>query len=511
MIHYSTKSCQQQATLDICSDLMNSGGYMTYQALDRRHHPDTIAPRYFKALRADGRQDVTALWQDYSVRLVWKLRDEKESQDIDLPEELQPLIYRSRNQLLSLLQKGINLQSWVTSYAQWPSSLALLFQYGHTPTQDYLIRACEAGCKESLNLLVSTGGFFLGPEVLEVAAKQDNPEMLVMVVQELARHRRQLMVLADRYLPDEVISHLGMSSDCLLDIQAYKVYRLLKEEILNIDGLEEEHEWSVYDCIGVDLKLAGLLWNAGFRDMDKEHKDHETCLMVLWSKTPPCSLNTFLMKANWFIAKGADLDHQKPGTSTTALHFLGHGVGRILHLMESASDAVSEMHQLSTESKDLIRKILVDDIYDNCCCACSLAGCSGLTILLSGVFQTWPDKLMEDLLPILGMMLESITPLLEPATQKELAPCVLRFIACQALEIAHTCVHQNFWWKEIPTDEISEIQDEDKELILKLEGLMVEFLWIHVNNVLLSRRPLDEEEISKILDTGVVLYNRDDE
>ncbi|KAL5342776.1 NAD binding domain of 6-phosphogluconate dehydrogenase-domain-containing protein [Aspergillus crustosus] len=35
-------------------------------------------------------------------------------------------------------------------------------------------------------------------------------------------------------------------------------------------------------------------------------------------------------------------------------------------------------------------------------------------------------------------MLESITPLLEPATQNDLAPCVLRFIACQVLEIAHT-------------------------------------------------------------------------
>ncbi|KAL4862656.1 hypothetical protein BDV12DRAFT_190252 [Aspergillus spectabilis] len=508
----------QQATLDICSDLLNSGGYMTHQALDWRHHPNVFNPAYYMN-RCDGRQNDT-LWQDYSIRLVWKLCDEKELQDIDLPEELQPLIYRSRNQLLSLLQRGINMQTWVDSYTQWPSGLALLFQYGHTPTETCLIRACEADCEESLKLLISTSCCTITPKVLKVAAKQHNPAILILVVQALASRRKQLLDLADRYLPDEVKSHLGIPSDYLLDIQAYEIYQLLKEELINIDNLEEQYEWTVYDCIGANLNLADLLWDSGFRDLDKEYKNYRTCLMKLWSTTPPCSLDAFLKKANWFITKGADLDRQKSGSSTTALHYLGHDVGKFLQSMEGASNVASELHQLSTESKDLMRKILVDDIYDDCCCPCSLDGCSGLTSLLNGLFQTWPDRRMEDLLPILAMVIENIEPLLEPAAQEHLACSVLRFIACQAVEITHTCVHETFGEKEISAEEISEIQEEERHLVLQLEQILVEILpprptllfpdslmvwWTHINDVILSRSALTEEDISKILEIGVVL------
>jgi hypothetical protein len=33
-------------------------------------------------------------------------------------------------------------------------------------TETCVVRACEADCEESLNLLISTGGFALGPLVL---------------------------------------------------------------------------------------------------------------------------------------------------------------------------------------------------------------------------------------------------------------------------------------------------------------------------------------------------------
>ncbi|KAL4996587.1 hypothetical protein BDV10DRAFT_108566 [Aspergillus recurvatus] len=522
MVRHFDNRRQQQATLEICSDLLNSGGYMTHRALDWRHQPNLFFIAYH-LMRGDLRWNDT-LWRDYSIPLIWNLSDKKELQDIDIPEELQPLIYRSRDQLLSLLEKGVDFQTWVESYTQWPPGLALLLQYGHTPTETCVVRACEADCEESLQLLISTGGFALRPSTLEVAAKQHNIAISKLVVQALAGRRRQLRVLADSYLPDEVNSRLDIGSDCLLDAQAYDIYQLLKKKLVGIYDLEMDYEWSVYDCIGANLDLADLLWDTGFRNVDRENKNCRTCLMGLWSTTPPCSLNTFLMKAKWFITKGADLNHQKSGSSTTALHCLAYDVGGILRSMEGSSHAASELHQLSTESKDLMRRILVDSICDDCCCPCSLDGCSGLTRLLDGFFRglfpNQTERCMKNLLPILETVLKTITPLLEPVSQERLAPCVLRFIACQALEVTHTCVHERFGDREICPEEIYEIQDE-KDLISILGQLLDEFLppgttllfpdslttwWTHVNNAISSHGALSEEEISKIFDAGVVLH-----
>lgn len=81
--------------------------------------------------------------EDNTFRLIWQISDKKETQgtsiatieieqkislnpDIDLPEELLPLMYRSSDHLISLLKRGVDLQNWVDSYTRWPSGLACL-------------------------------------------------------------------------------------------------------------------------------------------------------------------------------------------------------------------------------------------------------------------------------------------------------------------------------------------------------------------------------------------------
>lgn len=61
---------QQHATVDICSDLLNSGGYMTHMALDRRHRPNCFNPWYYM----DG---IVHFFEDFSIRLIWQLADKK--------------------------------------------------------------------------------------------------------------------------------------------------------------------------------------------------------------------------------------------------------------------------------------------------------------------------------------------------------------------------------------------------------------------------------------------------
>ncbi|KAL3461881.1 hypothetical protein BJX64DRAFT_259906 [Aspergillus heterothallicus] len=517
VVYYFWNNTQQQATLDLCSDLLNDGGYMTHHALDWRHQPNVLNPAYHLS-RCDLRWNNT-LWRDYTVPLLWSLCDRDELQDINLPKELQPLIFRSRSLLLSLLKNGSDFQVWVSSYTQWPPGLSLLLEYGYTPTEECVVRACEADCEESLKFLIGTRGLAIGPSVLEVAAKQHSPAISELVVQALADRRRKLQALADNYLTNELSSRPAVRSDCLLDTEAYDIYQLLKKKIGGIDDLEMQYGWAVYEHIGANLKLADLLWNIGFRNVDGENRYLKTPLMNLWSTSPPCSLNTFLMKANWFITKGADLNRQKTGSSITALHYLSHDVGNILHFMESTARVASELHQLSAESADLIRKILVEEICDDCCCPYSLDGCTGLTRLLDGLFRPWPNRCVKTPLPILEVVLEAIMPLLEPVSQERLYPRLLRYIACQELEITHTCVHGDYKDREICLEEIYEIHDEEKELLSELEQLLEEFIklgttsncpgsftawWIQINNALSVRNALSEEEISRIVEVGVI-------
>ncbi|KAL4973670.1 hypothetical protein BDW66DRAFT_168434 [Aspergillus desertorum] len=194
------------------------GGHMTNNALDWRHHPNTFDLAYYMSpLR---------LFEDHTVRLVWLLEDSRELQDIDLPDELVPLITRSKDQLLLLLKNGYDMQRWFDSYAQWPTGLCLLLQAGYNP----------ANCIASLQILINNRNFRLGRDELGVASLHYNKDIVQLTVQALVDRRKRLQSLAVACLPSEYIK---------VD-----------------DDIEEEYEWSVYDAVGNVLSIADRVWYA---------------------------------------------------------------------------------------------------------------------------------------------------------------------------------------------------------------------------------------------------------
>lgn len=76
--HESNDMERQQITIDICSDLLEVGGYMTLQALDWRHRKNIFNP-FYDAWRGDGRRH-DVFFEDLSFRLIWKIADEKGQQ-----------------------------------------------------------------------------------------------------------------------------------------------------------------------------------------------------------------------------------------------------------------------------------------------------------------------------------------------------------------------------------------------------------------------------------------------
>jgi hypothetical protein len=202
-------------------------------------------------------------------------------------------------------------------------------------------------------------------------------------------------------------------------------------------------------------------------------------------------------------------------------------VGSILYWMKEEEDFSLKIHSLSEPSKALLRIVLSDTTPDDCECACSLNGCSPLTALLSGLLPTRTDhetaaKLIRLFAELLRVVL--FHPKSEPEPDERfkshLSVGILRFITLQSLDITHTCLHE---YRNIEPEEIEEIQDEEKLLILDLERLLTQFLeesnvhglqlpsyitgvwWTNMASFLSTPRPHSVKEIAQILESGVIL------
>jgi hypothetical protein len=72
------ESRQRQGTIDICSDLLNARGFMTHRALNWRHHSPSFDP-FYGMIGGDFHMD-DYIYEDHSIRLIWQISDEKETQ-----------------------------------------------------------------------------------------------------------------------------------------------------------------------------------------------------------------------------------------------------------------------------------------------------------------------------------------------------------------------------------------------------------------------------------------------
>lgn len=431
-------------------------------------------------------------------------------------------MYRSRKLLATKLRRDNELHRWIKSYTRWPLGLALLLQSEHVSIDGALTAACEANCEESVRLLINDHRCFIGKEHLELASFHPNPAIVDLIVNSLIDRRKRLQALAVVHLPREVIGHLNIGSDTLLNVHAYEVYTLLSTVSVDLRNLLECRTWSVFDSFGVNLELADRLYDAGFRDLNVKDKDHETCLTKLWQATPPCTLEKFLQKAYWLISKGANVHHKGPAGST--LHILGNSVGSVLSWNDQETEFHLEIQSLSDSSKALLRIILFDNIRDDCQCACSLKGCSPLTAFLGGLFSKWTCSDSKDLIRMLTELLTIVLDKYDAVSlecyKTHLSSGILQFITFRSLELTHTCLHE---YRKIELEEIKEIHDEEKLLILDLMSLLKQFSeeierhnlqlpsfitgsWqTHMESFLSSSGTQSTQEISQIRETGVII------
>ncbi|KAJ5341445.1 hypothetical protein N7541_010569 [Penicillium brevicompactum] len=196
----------------------------------------------------------------------------------------------------------------------WPEGVRILLEVGADPMQIYPTSLTHPGVEyySSIEILSKAGG--IGLDHINFALNfNDDEEIMLLLVNELAARRKQLRSVAESFLPldlipDSMKSKLLDGSDCLqvLDLLSdckaslpYPFKFKAREFLALADG-------TVYHNL-LKPQCAKALYKAGFLDTDMLDSKGSSPLETL----SHCDVHTLAKLIHWHISKGANI-HRAP-------------------------------------------------------------------------------------------------------------------------------------------------------------------------------------------------------
>ena len=396
---------------------------------------------------------------------------------------------------------------------EWPRGMELLLQAGADVdckdryNQSPLEYAIKMSLVEPTRLLAHSDCSLVGSDgwfVLNKAIRRERianlsrrrsaaAEMVVNLLVDLVTDRRQrLYDLAKQSLPVSVLDRLCHDS-YLPGESASRLYSALivhgTAVPLALDPGEDEG--TLFHQIEASSRVAERLWKAGFRDIDGRDSLGRTPLMCskAYHLSPFGGIDSMLEYVAWLLEKGADFyakhdltlycEHREArdesGTgqlfSATALHFVAYKLGSALEQgMRGEGLRIWVGKSFSETSKEMLQRILVDNVSDACMCACSISGCNALTMTTKG-YMEW-DHPWEKASQRLVDLWANVKNFCGPLKISEF----LRMMTFEELGMTHTCCYLSYpFFKIKDKAEIDEIHDEEAEDLQKLEELLDEF------------------------------------
>ncbi|PYI01492.1 hypothetical protein BO78DRAFT_401250 [Aspergillus sclerotiicarbonarius CBS 121057] len=444
---------------------------------------------------------------------------------LDFPEKYLLHVTRSKQDLYAAMAQEKSPEL-LFRCLEWPMGLYTLIREGYKPSRRVLQTACEYDCEGAVNVLLGERRFNIGRSELTSpkAARQQTTKLIVAA---LANKRRRLQALAETHLPSETLSQLGIRSDCLMGFNAAAVCARLRANSVSIRrDLMEGKGWLIYNGGWWGCKSADLLWDAGFRNIDETDEQGFTALM----HTPqyPESVHQFLpllIYAQWLVSHGANIYH--PRQEAPALHYLAENVGLsldndwIFGLCQESYYRESLNH-MPAGCVEVVRKILLDEGTDKCCCPCSFNGCSALTRLLAGLYR---EHKLWNKLELLLWAWETLVRYAFPECERlwhTQSSRVLRYCTFEKMDLTHTC--RNHRYRESKDqDDIIDILEAQKESTDLFEALVAEFEaeynqmgvplpeflrshWLQRMKMVLERQSVPNQEyMDRVREIGVVL------
>ncbi|KAL8856106.1 MAG: hypothetical protein Q9178_007301 [Gyalolechia marmorata] len=261
---------------------------------------------------------------------------------------------------------------------------------------------------------------------------------------------------------------------------------------------------TMYHCPHLTVKIANVLWEAGFREVDLLDQDDRTPLVMLGYRSPldlHYNMREITEFAFWLYQKGALLyrpcrvtlqpDSEDVGDTPSrserrVIHFLAAAFKLPFDCppIERVQNEDTDIDDLSLESRQILQKVLQDDSSDNCLCACSRHGCMPATQFLKQIHsyrRSWSQAKKPFSTWLLRWLFENVPSKNFPVpVSRE----IIRLKTFEKLGLRHTCCSYeggvfaySAWgvFKTIEPAEAEEIRDEDRGGIQLLESLLPEF------------------------------------
>lgn len=380
-----------------------------------------------------------------------------------------------------------------------------------------------------------------------------------LLVDLIVDRRQKLCDLAVRALPASELAYLypcGDRGSYVLDEEASRLSSALLCHRIPVPSalIPGRERTTVYHQDWVPLRILEKFWKAGFRDIDGRDSSGLTPLMYMKPNLRLLTCNfpsddtvdLYLECVKWYLNRGADfyarqdldLLYERMGgnmpsrsrqlLSATSSHFIARNLGRILYdhidYLESNHCAMRLNSSISGTSKRQLERIVLDNVPDDCTCACSIRGCEAFTSIIKASESSCRENrvFVFQRLASLWTWVEGICNSLKCSKCSEF----LRLITFMELGLTHTCcdyvcVKGRYMFTEIGDQaEIDEIHDEEAADLQKLEELLEEFeakrielslpflgfleeYWRPRMVEVLSEGDLDEEALTEI---GVKVY-----
>lgn len=347
----------------------------------------------------------------------------------------------------------------------WVQGLRLLMGAIADARPEYLsdVVECALGLKnvESLRVLLEAGCDF--PTSLHSGISLQ----AYRACMEALRSRRILLrQMAYESLPEDTIRELQLDDTEVVDGKAVQVGDALQSLGIpvnkSIQSTFKHSEGTVYHDPYLTVERAEAAYQTGFRDIDCPNSSGETPVM--------CARDFELLV--WFVDKGARLFYNPKRNAPYALFH--------------ALDGISKLEKLNDmDIPPSISSCAIDSIKegfqrrDRCSCACSLSGCTAISIILRHAHES-PEigphlQFLERVVSRLALSFEHTQGSPQPIAG------IIRSLTFTQLGLSHTCCQakqepRSCILETVAPEEALEIRTEERELIEELEVLVGEFV-----------------------------------
>lgn len=470
-------------------------------------------------------------------------------QAIKLPNIARIILQESENELRDALNSQtaspndkIDGTSSLIDYAfGWPKGIRILLEAGATPSAKnarlpYFEDNDNEDTYHSVKLLLEAGCSLDWYDIGRCQVPENSNKIKSLLINEMVVRRKKLWHLAQSCLPADQLPKLISDDEktgkiTIFDIHTAEMDARLREQGISVLNGNIYYE-SVYHFPSFTAETLDELYQVGFRGVNQLDSDGFMPLLVQLSPMGT-RYRGGMEQIHWLVLKGADPYQKVLGTSATAAHHLGvkivdNFLERLLYPDPTGPDPRSDYETWKQAVVEFGKSIfLLPSVRDECFCACSLGGCTTMSVLLRRVVHLLsypkikePTFWFRELIQFFLWWTRGDT---------EISWEVIRFLTFDALGLKHSCClekhpcFRDFKFESREEEEIREIVDEEKSRIIELEKLLdelkikfdelglpvMEFLegyWhTRVIEVLSHRDPYDEDHIMESRGIGVTL------